>query len=153
MITDPTAPIAHARLSPLADAARAQYAEGGEDPRTAVSEGELTFTDILQAINPLHHLPVIGTVYREITGEHLAPVARVVGGGLFGGVVGLLTAIGNAVVEGLSGKDVGGQVASLFDNGKAPAKTAATPHGRAYEQAATLALPDLSRGDTVNMLS
>ena len=153
MYTDPTAPIVHARLSPLAPVARGGFAEGGEDPRAGMAEGELTFGDVLQAINPLHHLPVIGNVYREMTGETLAPLARVVGGGLFGGVFGALAAIGNAVVEALTGKDVGGQVLALFDGGEGDRTgTAATPQSRAYEQAAALGRPDLSRGDTVNML-
>lgn len=153
MYTDPTAPIAHARLSPLAPVPRGGFAEGGDDPRAGMAEGELTFGDVLQAINPLHHLPVIGNVYRELTGEKLAPMARIVGGGLFGGVFGALAAIGNAVVEALTGKDVGGQVVALFDGGAGNrTATAATPQSRAYGQAAALARPDLSRGDTVNLL-
>ena len=152
MLTDPTAPIVHARLSPPV-VARGGFADGGEDPRAGMAEGELTFDDVLQAINPLHHLPIVGNVYREITGEKLAPMARVVGGGLFGGLFGALAAIGNAVVEALSGKDVGGQVASLFTASEKPAERTVLPEKSAYEQAAALTRPDLSRGDTVNYMA
>ncbi len=42
------------------------------------------FSDVLRGLNPLHHLPVIGTIYRAITGETIPTTMRVVGAGLFG---------------------------------------------------------------------
>lgn len=65
-----------------------------------------TFGDMLDAINPLQQLPFIGSIYRSITGTTIAPAARVIGGVLFGGLAGGLTAVANAVVEEVSGKDM-----------------------------------------------
>ena len=42
-----------------------------------------TFLDFLDIINPLHHIPVIGTLYREMTDDSLDPGSRVIGGTLF----------------------------------------------------------------------
>ena len=71
------------------------------------------FGDLLQAINPLHHLPVVGTLYREFTGATIEPAARVIGGLVFGGPVGLASAMVNALVEEESGKDIGGHLAAM----------------------------------------
>ncbi len=48
------------------------------------------FYDFLDIINPLHHIPVIGTIYRELTDDKIKPVSRIVGDVLFGAVTGSL---------------------------------------------------------------
>lgn len=58
-------------------------------------------------INPLQHLPVVGTVYRAVTGSTISPSARVVGGLLYGGPIGFASSLVNAIVETASGKDIG----------------------------------------------
>ena len=42
-----------------------------------------TFLDFLDIINPLQHFPVIGTLYRELTGDTFDPGSRVLGSTLF----------------------------------------------------------------------
>lgn len=90
-------------------------------------EGNMSFGDFLDVINPLQHLPIIGTLYRSLTGETIQPAARVMGGILYGGVIGGLASITNAVIEQANGKDVGDQVmASLgFGEGAHPADSVA----------------------------
>jgi len=63
----------------------------GEDQAEPIA-GNLTFDQILSGLNPLHHLPVIGMIYRAATGEEIAPPMRVLGGALFGGVPGMMLA-------------------------------------------------------------
>jgi hypothetical protein len=46
-----------------------------------------TFHDLLHALNPLQHLPVIGMIYRAVTGDEIDPAVRI--GGSF--VTGFLT--------------------------------------------------------------
>ncbi|MBL4864620.1 MAG: hypothetical protein JKY63_07035 [Rhodobiaceae bacterium] len=87
----------------------------------------LSFDDLLDAINPLQHLPIISTLYREITGDEIKPAARIVGGAIFGGPVGAGFAIAEAVLEEASGEDTGGHIMALFNGGK-PRNTA-TPDG------------------------
>lgn len=92
-------------------------------------KGEMSFWDFLDVINPLQHLPIIGTIYREITGDTIQPAARVMGGILFGGPLGGAGAIVNAMVEQAEGKDIGDQVMSALGFGSdAPVagKTGAT---------------------------
>jgi hypothetical protein len=69
--------------------------EGGYEP----IPGEMTFQEFLAGLNPLHHLPVVGTIYREVTGERIPPVMRVLGGGLFGGPIGMLSSAVMVAIE------------------------------------------------------
>lgn len=62
-------------------------------------EIEISFQEFLAGLNPLHHLPIIGTIYREVTGETIPPVMRVLGGGLFGGPAGMLSAAVMAAID------------------------------------------------------
>jgi hypothetical protein len=68
----------------------------------------LGFDDVLDIINPLQQLPVIGTIYRAITGDELSAGARVLGGALYGGPAGLLLgAVDAAATEAAGGTDIG----------------------------------------------
>src|SRR5215470_10031750 len=64
-----------------------------------------SFRDLLGAINPLQHIPVVGNIYRAITGDTLSPGARMAGGALYGGPIGALAGAINAAIEGGTGKD------------------------------------------------
>jgi hypothetical protein len=61
--------------------------------------GHITFDEFLRGLNPLHHVPVVGTIYRAITGETIPAPMRVLGGALFGGGVGMMIAAATAAVE------------------------------------------------------
>lgn len=89
------------------------------------------FGDLLQALNPLHHIPVVGTLYREITGATIEPAARVIGGLVFGGPAGLASALVNGFVEDASGKDLGGHIASLVMPAGSDPRVPAPPQGDA----------------------
>lgn len=81
----------------------AQYAhEQGEEIAHRLNGG-----DLLDMINPLQHIPIVSTAYRELTGDRIDPVARVVGGGLFGGITGFAGSVANVAIEGETGKDLG----------------------------------------------
>jgi len=74
------------------------------------------FDDFLDIINPLQHIPVISTLYREITGDELSAGARMIGGGIFGGGVGLAASIVNTAIETQTGKDIGDHVVAMFSD-------------------------------------
>jgi hypothetical protein len=75
---------------------------------TAGAEGEvLTFGDMLEAINPLQHLPVVGTIYREVTGDEIKTLPRLIGGAIFGGIFGLIGAAVESVIKEASGATIG----------------------------------------------
>ncbi len=53
------------------------------------------FKDVLDLINPLHHIPIVGAVYRSLSNDKIAPAIKLAGGALFGGAAGAgLAAIG-----------------------------------------------------------
>jgi hypothetical protein len=106
---------------------------------------EFSFSDVLSAINPLQHLPVISTIYRAITGDTIGNVARVVGDGLYGGPIGLASGLIDVASSELTGKDIGEHViATLEDLGGDSGKkvgSAATPEP-AVPSAAAPEMPD-----------
>ena len=68
--------------------------------------GESFFHHILDVINPLQHLPVVGTIYRAITGEHIGPIEKIAGDGLYGGIIGAATSVADVAFEAITGKSV-----------------------------------------------
>jgi hypothetical protein len=61
--------------------------------------GHTTFREFLHALNPLQYVPVVGSIYRAVTGDTIQPAYRVFGsivsGVLFGGPAGIMgTALG-----------------------------------------------------------
>jgi len=71
---------------------------------------ELSFGALLANLNPLHHIPIIGWVYRAVTGETVHPAFRALGGFLFGGPIGAVVSAVGAMVEHLvSGRREGGE--------------------------------------------
>lgn len=97
--------------------------DGGHNGGSVEIQGDMSFWDFLDIINPLQHIPIVSTVYREITGDTIQPSMRVMGDILYGGVIGGMASIANAVIEQSTGKDVGDTVmASLgFGGGDHPA--------------------------------
>ncbi|MBV6634036.1 MAG: hypothetical protein KI792_13500 [Alphaproteobacteria bacterium] len=82
------------------------------------AEEDMSFWDFLDVINPLQHIPIVNTFYREMTGDTIKPSTQMAGGVLFGGPVGLVSGAFNAMFEQTGGNDmVGTLVASLTDDG------------------------------------
>jgi hypothetical protein len=76
-----------------------------------------SFWDLVDIINPLQHIPIISTLYRRITGDALAPLPRIAGGALFGGIAGVVSAVTNLVVNEATGRDIGENVFALLGIG------------------------------------
>jgi hypothetical protein len=78
---------------------------------------EMGFGDFVDIINPLQHLPIIATIYRNRTGDALGFASRVIGGALWGRIGGFVTGAINGVVDWMTGKDIGDHIYSaFFDN-------------------------------------
>lgn len=90
------------------------HGEVGDAGEGLFGKDGLGFGDIVDTVNPLQHIPVVSTLYREITGDAISAGARIAGGGLFGGVLGLASSAVNAVVEAGTGKDLGEHAIALF---------------------------------------
>jgi hypothetical protein len=86
----------------------------------------LSFHDILSAMNPLQYLPVVGTLYRAITGDAIPEALRHGGSmlvsGVLGGPVGLITSIAVTIAEKITGIDPEKIAAAQFNT--APSEAA-----------------------------
>ena len=67
------------------------------------------FHDLLSELNPLQYVPVVGTIYRAVTGDTIPEAARFAGSlvvsGLMGGPVGIAMNVGSTMLEHLLGID------------------------------------------------
>jgi len=96
---------------------------------TGVKEEEGFFDHLLDVINPLQHLPIIGTIYRAITGDKMGSIEKIAGDTLYGGMWGAITSIADVAFEGITGKSFEDTALALFKgDGKSKAnKVALTP--------------------------
>lgn len=110
-------------------------------------EEEFGFADLLDMVNPLQHIPVVGTLYREMTGDTIRPIGQIIGGGIFGGPLGAAGGLINTIVREETGTDLTGNAMALMLKGRMPEykKTAQTPEMRlsAAEKSVTAPGDDL----------
>ena len=98
--------------SPAGPGAAAQSSSGSTSLGTA-------FHDLLDIVNPLQHLPVIGTLYRAITGDQIGKFEKVAGDSLYGGLWGAVSSVADLAFEAVTGKDFGDTVLALFKSNSA----------------------------------
>ena len=91
----------------------------------ADKKGDFTFHDLLETVNPLQHLPLVGPIYRALTGDSISPAARIAGDTLYGGVFGLAGSVVDSLVEGETGKDIGSHIIATLFGSDADESTAA----------------------------
>lgn len=65
-----------------------------------------SFGDVIDIINPLQHLPVIGTIYRKITGDTMGSFSGMIGSTIFGGPLGAISSGINLALKEGTGKDL-----------------------------------------------
>ena len=110
--------------------ARPPAASGG---KALFGDSGPSFGDLLDIVNPLQHLPLVGTIYRALTGDAISDGARLAGGTLYGGPVGLAVAMANLGVREAAGRDLGEMALAALTGEEAavdaPAQVAAAaPH-------------------------
>lgn len=86
--------------------------ESAEGEFNLFGDDGFSFGDLVDIVNPLQHIPVVSTMYREASEDTLDPGSRMLGSALFFGPIGLATSIVNVLVEQGTGKDIGGHIAS-----------------------------------------
>jgi hypothetical protein len=86
------------------------------DPKSTQksSDWDFSFHNLLDIINPLEHLPIIGTLYRAITGTHIGIPEKIAGDTLYGGLWGAVSSVADAAFEAVTGRDFGSTVLALF---------------------------------------
>jgi hypothetical protein len=113
-------------------------------PQTmAAADRGLSFHDVLSALNPLQYLPVVGTIYRAVTGDVIPEALRRFGSmlvsGLTGGPIGLMVNIAATVAEKATGIDPDKIIADHFNrppSASEPVQVAAAPPSAAPSSAA-----------------
>jgi hypothetical protein len=76
--------------------------------------------DVIDVINPLQHIPVIGAIYRHITGDEMSPMAHLAGDTLYGGPIGGAFAVADIAYQKTTGKDIGETVIASLTGSKKP---------------------------------
>lgn len=95
-------------------AGAASRLSGDETP--AVPAPSFSFGELLDIVNPLHHIPVVGAIYRDMTGDEISSVARIIGGGIYGGPIGAAASLVNSAIEEHSGHDLVSNVMNASDS-------------------------------------
>jgi hypothetical protein len=98
----------------LAQSAPSATSSGTGTADTGAQPHESFFHHLWNVVNPLQHVPVIGTIYRAITGEHLDAVEKIAGDTLYGGLWGAVSSIADVAFEGLTGKSFEDTALALF---------------------------------------
>ena len=101
------------------------------------AHGSFSFKDLVDIVNPLQHLPVIGSVYRYLTGDEPSAGTRVIGDSLYGGPIGFgVSVVSTALLTDKSGQDLGERMlADVFGSRDHGSPTLGAPQVAAAEDA------------------
>ncbi len=86
-------------------------------------EDGFSFLDLIDVVNPLHHIPVVGPLYRDITGDVIDLLPQITGSTLFFGPIGAGLAAVDVVLKEATGSDTGDHILAMLRN---PTTTQAT---------------------------
>jgi hypothetical protein len=75
-----------------------------------------SFADILEMVNPLQHLPVISHIYRAQGGGDIPAIAKIIGGGLFGGIIGAASSAAVSLVESATNEPLLDSILAITEN-------------------------------------
>jgi len=79
-------------------------------PPQPAADHSFSFRDVLHALNPLQYMPVVGTIYRALTGDEIPEMLRRAGSlvvsTLVGGPIGAITNIATTILEKITGFDI-----------------------------------------------
>ncbi len=125
-------------------------------PSSRDSDDGPSFGSILSALNPLQYLPVVGTIYRAVTGDTIPEGLRIAGSfvvsALTGGPLGMLLNAAATAAEKITGIDpeaIAHDVAeSMGISPETPASVAAAPTSHAASVAPAPARPIPEAGTT-----
>lgn len=66
------------------------------------------FSDIVDMVNPLQHIPVVSSLYQGATGDTIGAIAKIIGGAIFGGPIGALTSAGMVAYQAAKSENSNG---------------------------------------------
>jgi hypothetical protein len=89
-------------------------------PLEAQKHEELSFSDFVDVINPLQQIPIVGSIYRAISGDEISDAARVMGGTLYGGPIGTAVAVASVTLKNEQGVDMDRPVMAMLGKESTP---------------------------------
>lgn len=90
----------------MADRYSGKDIAGTQAEKDYFGEDGLQVSDLLDVINPLQHIPFVSTLYRELTGDTISTAAKIAGGALLGGPIGLVASVVDAIFTSETGRDL-----------------------------------------------
>jgi len=108
----------HVTVQPAAAAAASTAAPSAD-------EG-FSFSDLIDIVNPLQHIPVVSTLYRAITGDQIKTFPKIAGDTLFGGITGFVSSVADTIFQKITGKSVGDTVLGWVEDELSPSTKAPT---------------------------
>ncbi len=102
----------------------------------ASSTGSVSFGDVIDAINPLQHIPVLSGLYRAATGTTISAGSKLVGdtlygfalgGGLIGAASSAISSVADVAVQQTTGEDISQHVVATVSSLTSPPANAAVP--------------------------
>jgi len=135
--------------SPYQNAMRGPQESGYSNSQAEQNAQAFGAGDIIDMINPLQHIPVVGHIYRDITGDQIKPIAQILGGALFGGALGAGAGLVNMIAKAETGDDLAGHAMRLVKRSPdiSPPQSIATPEMRLAK--ATQNTPDETLSNAV----
>jgi len=77
--------------------------ENGGDQAFFGKDG-LTFRDVIDAINPLNHIPIVSDVFASATDHKASTASKLIGGTLLGGPIGFVASLATIIFENATGE-------------------------------------------------
>ncbi len=96
-------------------------------PDIAEDNAEFGFGDLIDMVNPLQHIPIVNQLYREISGDEIKPIGKIMGGAVFGGPLGAASGLADTIIEEETGKSLSGNAMAMVLDGD-------TPHLKAHNE-------------------
>lgn len=118
-------------LKPMARAARDPNVPSGEF--NLFGDDGLGFEDVLDALNPLQHIPVVSSLYREASGDGISPIVSMASGALLGGPLGFLVAALSSGFELATGDSPAGHLFAMFSEDTPSPTKVASLYQNAYK--------------------
>jgi hypothetical protein len=123
LVSDPSDAQNSANFQTALSQTKLSYAgnASASDIPPAQNPEEFTAGDLVDMINPLHHIPVVGGLYRELTGDEIKPIGQIIGGAVFGGPIGAASGAINVALKAETGEDMTGHaLGTVFGRDKSP---------------------------------
>jgi hypothetical protein len=102
------------------------------------ADKEFNFEDFLDILNPLHHIPIVSEIYKNESDDKISNDAKAVGdiiyGGLTSGLLGVLSAIGNALLKEETNKDLSEHIIDFASGDKTGETTSSSVASHFYEE-------------------